>query len=195
MGNIEHAVRKRVKKQNIQRAILAAIKVAGILSLAMMAPNTLQLLKYAPGMRSRYATRVSESLRRLESKGLIKIEGRGPRQQARLTKRGESLLARLEIGSARYKPPARWDRRWRIVMFDIAESRRPDRDRLRHLLVSIGFHKLQDSVWIFPYDCEDVVALLKADFALGREVLYVVTDQVEGERWLRGLFKLPSDEV
>lgn len=192
MGKVEEGVRKRARKQNIQHAVLGSIKVVGILAMAAVAPNTLRLLKYIDGPRSLYVARVSATRRRLESKGLIRVVGSGPRRGVALTKRGEQLLLRLELGSAKYKSPKKWDGKWRIVMFDITERRRLARDRLRHLLIKIGFIKLQDSVWIFPHDCEDIISMIKADFSVGREVLYIVTDEVEGDRWLKGLFKLPS---
>jgi DNA-binding transcriptional regulator PaaX len=186
MGKQEQIVRKRKKKQNIQRSILSAISIAGVLSLAALAPNALRLLKYAPGMRSTYVSRIVAARKRLEARGLLRIDSAGA---AELTDAGAKMLQRLEAGAA-YKKPARWDGSWRIVIFDIAERRRPARDRLRAMLMRIGFRKLQHSVWIYPYDCEDLIVLLKTDFALGREVLYIVSDSVEGEQYLKHSFKV-----
>ena len=58
------------------------------------------------------------------------------------------------------------------------------------MLKAIGFLKLQSSVWIYPHDCEDLIQLIKTDFALGREVLYIVAEDVEGDAKLRFHFKL-----
>ena len=58
------------------------------------------------------------------------------------------------------------------------------------MLESVGFAKLQDSVWIYPYDCEDLVALLKADFKIGKDALYLVVEEMEGERDLKRHFSL-----
>lgn len=44
----------------------------------------------------------------------------------------------------------RWDRRWRLVLFDVPEVRTADRQRLRLYLRSRGFGCLQNSVWITP---------------------------------------------
>ena len=57
----------------------------------------------------------------------------------------------------------------------------------------IGFVRLQDSVWVYPYDCEDLIVLLKADFKIGKDVLYMIVDELQGD-WERrkefGLAKL-----
>lgn len=43
-----------------------------------------------------------------------------------------------------------WNKRWVIVLFDIAEKEKRVRDRFRNKLQSIGFGMLQESVWITP---------------------------------------------
>lgn len=45
-----------------------------------------------------------------------------------------------------------WDKRWRIVIFDIAETDRNARKALRDKLRQLGFGMLQESVWITPHD-------------------------------------------
>lgn len=46
----------------------------------------------------------------------------------------------------------KWDRRWRIVMFDIEEIKKQVRERLRIKLKELGFGMLQKSVFISPHD-------------------------------------------
>lgn len=97
----------------------------------------------------------------------------------RLTVKGEAALRRLELSEYRLKKPRRWDGRWRVLIFDIPERRRLLRDKVRNTLVAIGFVRAQDSVWIYPYDCEDLVTLLKADFRIGKDLLYLVVEKME----------------
>lgn len=56
--------------------------------------------------------------------------------------------------------------------------------------MTLGFVRLQDSVWVYPYDCEDLITLLKADLKVGKDVLYVVADRIEYDQPLRTLFDL-----
>ena len=45
-----------------------------------------------------------------------------------------------------------WDRKWRIVMFDVEEINKQVRERLRVKLKELGFGMLQKSVFISPHD-------------------------------------------
>ena len=86
----------------------------------------------------------------------------------------------------------KWDRCWRVVIFDVPERRKGVRDRLRHFMEGCGFVRLQDSVWIYPYDCEDLIALAKADFRIGADVLYMIVERLERDKYLREHFGLPT---
>ena len=79
--------------------------------------------------------------------------------EAREARDGTVRLFRLtaigrEIALAGVEPPKlwerRWDGRWRIVLFDMAEDRNRDRVRLRRSLRNLRFGYLQNSVWISP---------------------------------------------
>jgi phenylacetic acid degradation operon negative regulatory protein len=45
----------------------------------------------------------------------------------------------------------RWDRLWRILIFDIEEKTRTTRDLLREKIRSLGFAKWQESVYVTPH--------------------------------------------
>jgi len=77
-----------------------------------------------------------------------------------------------------------------MIVFDIPERRRVIRNRLRMTMEELGFMRLQDSVWVFPYDCEDFIALLKADMRIGTAVLYVIVEEIENDSHLREHFGL-----
>lgn len=71
----------------------------------------------------------------------------------RLTGQGENQIVRdFPLMALRKKP---WDRKWRIVVFDIPEKSRKTRNYLRAKLCELGFGMLQESVWISPFDILD----------------------------------------
>lgn len=66
-----------------------------------------------------------------------------------------------------------WDGKWRIVVFDIAEKEHRLRDYLREKLVSLGFGKLQESVYITPLDVlADLKEFLKEAGLYGQAIVF-----------------------
>lgn len=187
MGTIEESGRKRKRRRDLKYGILAAVKLAGIMGIALVAPNAPQAL-HKLGLfptSPMDSSTVGRTRRRLIKSGLL-VEKDG---RMRLTKRGMTQLALLESRYVLHKRP-KWDGRWRVLVFDVPEYRKTVRDKIRRTLMHIGFVRLQDSVWVYPYDCEDLILLLKADFKIGKDVLYMIVDEMEGDGALRREFHL-----
>ena len=190
MGIIEEKYRKRRRNKDIQKAILATVKVAGLLTVATLAPNSIQYFRslgIVPGKRQKEIMFASK--RRLIKNGLLRYKN----GFLELTKKGEAELELLEINDWKIDKPKKWDGRWRMLIFDIPETKRPLRDKVRRTLSTIGFLRLQDSVWIYPYDCEDLVTLLKIDFNVGKDLLYIIVDSIENDITFKKLFNLTPE--
>lgn len=194
MGKLEEASKKRKKKQDLQQAVLAAVAITGVLALTAIAPNTLQLLRYLPKEKYALGYRAKTAAQRLVvKKYALWVEKEG-KTYLRLTEAGCTAL-RLEQEKTRLaqQKKKKWDGRWRMVVFDVPEKRRRIRASLRAVMRETGFIRLQDSVWVYPYDCEDFIALLKAQLRIGKDVLYAIADTIERDKPLREHFKLPLD--
>ncbi|MEK7589687.1 MAG: CRISPR-associated endonuclease Cas2 [Patescibacteria group bacterium] len=183
---------KKIKIGKIGKIILLAIAGVGILSMAIAAPNALQALNIIPEMKKKkyYPSYINSVISRLVKQGFIKFENRDHNKFVTLTEKGELEIIQYEFQEKRIKGPRKWDRKWRVVIFDIKEYRRKTRDKLRITLTSLGFIKLQNSVWVFPYECEDVMVMLKASYKIGNDVLYMTVDKIENDKWLKKKFLL-----
>jgi DNA-binding transcriptional regulator PaaX len=173
---------------SIPLAVLSVVAVTGFLTVAMIAPNSLQILRMFKKKKYYCKSRIENCLSGLIKNGFISKDKTG---HLSLTPKGELRLLRYqEELKLKKKKKKKWDGKWRIVIFDIWEKSRKKRDFLRRELADFGFIKLQNSVWITPYDCEDYVGLLKTDVGLGRGVIYIVADKVDNEVHLKKVFKL-----
>lgn len=71
-----------------------------------------------------------------------------------------------------------WDKKWRIVIFDIPEIMRARRKQLRGLLGRLGFRKIQKSVWLTPYDFLGEVEELAREENLLKFLLLIETQKL-----------------
>ncbi len=171
--------------------ILSSISAGDLLvGMLFSARNTRRMYQIA---RERGKRRLNErrTLRRLFQKGFL-VEDDG---KLLVSEKGNRALAtviqRLAGMSARN---TRWDGKWRIVAFDIPETMRVSRDKLRNVLRRSGFKQLQQSVWVFPHECGELTVLLRTDSRLASRVVVAVSDSVQTHLDLRSLFRLPKRE-
>ena len=180
------------RKTPIEKLLLFTVAGVGILTAAALSPALGILLKEYGLKQKLYPHKyTSNALFRLKHKGLIRFEERKGKRFFALTEKGQARLNRYRREDLAYaeKPP-RWDGKWRIVIFDIQETHRAIRNHIRGELAHIGFVKLQNSVWVYPYDCEEFIVLLKADYRIGKRLLFIVAEKVEYDKPLRGIFRL-----
>lgn len=110
---------------------------------------------------------------RLTRKGLIeKRDG-----NYFLTTLGLEFLKRQKKKSVESK----WDGKWRIIMFDIPEKIKTERQRLRSQLLSLNYHMLQKSVFIGkqPLKREIMEEIIQKD--LNKHVRLITVGEIDDE--------------
>ncbi len=184
----------RGKYLPIRNLILRTLAVGGLMSIALIAPRTLTLLEKldrgATNRKNLYR-RITQAISRLEHGGLVRTLGERGYRRLLLTEKGRAVIGAVYASEYRIPEPVFWDGKWRIVMFDIREKRRRARSQLRTLLAGVGFLRLQDSVWIYPYPCDEFIGLVRAHLKSGTgEMLSFVAEALESDRRLREHFHL-----
>ena len=173
--------------------MLIAVGAVGLIAVSAIAPNVFQLLGRS-GALARLKYQSKSVLSRLKRRGEIEFVERDGGKYVRLTEHGTRILAIEQQKTALAKGnPRKWDHRYRLVMFDVPEKRKKIREQLRFQMQDVGFLRIQDSAWLYPYDCEEFVALLKADLHIGRDVLYAVVEEIENDVHIRKHFGLPLE--
>jgi hypothetical protein len=177
--------KRGVSLRTIEREVLENLSAgdmfAGFLCSAM---STKKMYETAHARaKKRYLVRLATE--RLVAEGLIDASG----EVLSLSVSGRELLKKVTL-ARRMLAEATWDGKWRIVIFDIPQNLAPLRGEIRSILKRAGFYMLQQSVWVFPHDCQELTDLIKRDARLHGRVLYGVLESIEGDSQLRRAFKL-----
>lgn len=104
-------------------------------------------------MRRKYgAERTRQLIYRLKKSGLIKAPDWEVKDGIVVTSKGMEKIfyIRAKMGLKR-----RQDKKWEMVVFDIPERKRKLRNGFRERLKLLGYQKLQQSIWISPFDVLD----------------------------------------
>jgi len=178
----------------VGKIILGSVGMVGLVSMAILAPNAVQCLEMFWGKNKRkYSSKyyIKTTIGRLKDRGLLEFKKtKNGKIFVRLTKKGQKELLKYQIRAKTIKKPKKWDKKWRVVIFDIKEQAKNLREGLRKELTNLGFIKLQNSVWVYPYECEEIITMLKTYFQIGKDALYMTVEKIENDKWLKGEFEL-----
>lgn len=182
------------KRVPIRTLLLRILATSGMVGIALVAPKMTRVLKELdrPAKnRTHLYRRISQAVMRLEQAGLVTVSGEFGHRKVALTEKGREMLEELEFSGYSVPEATFWDGKWRVLIFDINEKRRVVRDRLRRLLQGAGFVRIQDSVWVYPYECDEFVALVRAHLKSGvGEMRAFVAEALESDKGLREHFRL-----
>lgn len=106
-----------------------------------------------------YSKGLQQTITQLESEQLLETQGRSLDRVIRLTEKGRQLLSGARDPETEWA--REWDGAWRMVIFDIPESHRHLRRKLRDLLRANHFGCLQQSVWLTPHSMDSINKLVR----------------------------------
>ena len=179
-------------RSEIVKDILKWIATLGLVYIAASSPyfiiNLMRVLK----TRKKYKKRnVYEAFRRLLKQGCINIEKKNKQIYIKLTEKGKKMAGWLQIDALKINRPKKWDGKYRIIIFDIAQLKKSHREAFRGKLKELGFYPLQKSVWIHLFDCRDEIEVLREFFGLSqKEMRLIVAEDIGPDDWLRKIFKI-----
>lgn len=174
--------------QTLGNILLSSIAVAGVIGVATLTPNAMQIIKYfvpEDDIKRHYKYRANHSLKNLITNGYIQEKIIDGRKTFSLTIKGK-----LRYESLKEKKPKKWDGKWRLISFDVYEKNRNKRNLLRKELQSYGFKMIHQSMWAYPYPCDEYIALLKSDLSFGKNVQYMLAEYLDMHIELKRLFDL-----
>ncbi|MBU4224051.1 CRISPR-associated endonuclease Cas2 [Patescibacteria group bacterium] len=107
-----------------------------------------------------------------------------------LTDNGKQKALTYDLENLRIEKPQKWDKKWRVVLFDIPEKRKKIRESLRFHLKQMGFYEFQKSVFVHPYDCKDEIDYLIEFYDIRKFVRMIIADSIDNELHLKNHFSL-----
>lgn len=162
------------------------------LSAAMVAPNAIQALDkplrklFARLDQHEQVREVQRVIRYMKQKGLL---AGSYEHGLQLTRKAKERLIRNELETLSVTPQKTWDKRWRIILYDIPERQKSARDALGTQLLRIGCFQLQKSTWITPFPCRDDIVKICTHYDIDTYVTYFEALNLDNEKALLSRFK------
>jgi len=175
-----------VKLEPRVKEILKLLAAGAILSSTILIPGTAFIAglaikeheniqkKRQKAEWNKYNTwRLRQMLRRLEKQKMVVISG----NSVIITKKGKTRLLEYDLldMKLREKP----DGKWRIIIYDVAELGKQQRDAFRGMLKRLKFLQIQKSVYITPFPCYEEIEYIRQRFGLSSEVKMIVATGLE----------------
>ena len=184
-----------LRGKSLTREILFMTIAGPILLSSLFLPNAAQALKPLIKWRKnwdkidRYS--IHNAVRRLNQKRLIELTEKNNQLYMEITDNGKKLIKNFDYSDLELPKFKKWDKKWHLVIFDIPEKKSKERRAFSKKLKDIGFYPMQESVFIYPYDCRNEIDFICEFLSISRHVNYCLVEFLEKrEGDLRKIFNL-----
>lgn len=178
----------------IAKVSLCVLAVASMPVLAFVAAamgNTVQVFRQFETSKRFNKEQIRNSISSLRKQKLIEyIEYKNSKTIVKITKKGESKLRAFAIDLLKIKKPKKWDKKWRLAMFDIPMRFTRGREAFRYHLKELGFYQFQKSAWIYPYPCEDEIIFIADFFGVSKFMEVLTVERILRDEHLKKHFHL-----
>ncbi len=169
------------QKPSFQKTILRTLSKKRAISLDSIQKDVNNAIKNSSVLSSKTNYAISRSIKNLLVDGLVEAFNSEHNQYFRLTTDGKQKLNCINLECESSLVSTKWDGFWRIILLDLPEDRKNEREALRYLLKKAGFICLKNSVWISMYPYEHLFTNIKKDLNLSTELIIIVTDKLDME--------------
>jgi len=153
-------------------------------------PEIIKLIKYKY-KNKKERSKISSVFYRLKKDDLINVEFRNKQIFISLTEEGKNKAGKYKIDDLEIKKDVNWDKKWRILIFDVKEKDRSKREALRGKIIELGLYQLQRSVWVCPYNFLREIEILRSFFGFSKDEMKVITaSEIEDDEKIRIFFGL-----
>ena len=183
---------QNIKVKHYSREILKYLLVGGLLTIAGGGPLAGSFVARKLFQAGKHSQRkATNSFYYLKKRGLLHIQRDGHDLRIALTKEGRKLAGKYQIDDLAIARPKKWDKKWRLIIFDIPATSNIIRDVFRGKLKEFGFCQLQKSIWIYPFECKEEIKLLREFLGVDRKEIQVLElSKMEDDSHLRKVFGL-----
>lgn len=173
------------------KIILTALAAAGTIGLIFAFPTIVPALGAVASAFRPVGWRGRRNIERLARQKWVTVtEKDDGTVTVRITNDGMMRALTYELENMALDVPKRWDKKWRVVIFDIPEKHKRLRDVFRVRLGQLDLYMLQESVFVSPYPCFDEVEFLRELYGVSFSVRYLLVERIEDDDFLKEYFRL-----
>ena len=120
------------------------------------------------------------------------LEQDGQLVKIKISGKGIERIKKFDLDGLKIEPMKKWDKKWRLVLFDIPDKKKTAREALRRKLKELGFYHLQKSVFVCPWECVDEILFLRKMFEIEPYVSIILAEAIDNEAVVYRKFNLST---
>lgn len=161
------------------KEILKAIAISSIVVASTAVPGLPRALTSGYKAWKKFDQKdLGRIIKRLEKQEMISISTKASQITIEITEKGKKRLLEYDFERIELSAKKR-DGKWRLIIFDIPEDKKRNRDAFRRKLLQLGMIRFQDSIFASAFPCKKEVDFLCHFLNISDYVTLVSLNEIE----------------
>lgn len=183
------------KKYASAREILKLVGAGAFLAASIAIPNLPRAVK--PFLKNENEFEVwkrfnisylKRTLKRLEKEKFVEFDEEDGMQIVKISENGRKRIVRFALNELEIRKPKIWDKKWRLISFDLPEKLKSERKIFVEYLNAWGFYPLHKSVYLHAYPCLKEIDFLREYLRIGAYVRLFIVSSIENDNLFLDFF-------
>lgn len=131
--------------------------------------------------------RLRQVIKRMQDSKYVEIFDDNGISVVRISEEGKKKLFKYNLEDISLDESG-WDGKWRLIIYDVALAKKSQSEMFRRTLNKLKLLKLQKSVYLTPFKCEDQIEYLRQMYDIGQETIILKVGSIENEAVYRKYF-------
>lgn len=183
------------RKSAPAKAILTLVGAGAFLVASIAIPNLPKALKPFLKKENDYEawkrfniSYLKRTIQRLERQKLVEITEDNAMQIIKITDNGRKKILKFSLDDLQITKPKQWDKKWRLVSFDLPEKLVKKRKIFVEYLKAWQFYPLHKSVYLHAYPCFKEVDFLREYLEISEHVKMFTIIEIENNASFKKYF-------
>jgi DNA-binding transcriptional regulator PaaX len=94
---------------------------------------------------------------------------------------GAQKILKQNMMHVKVTTPKTWDKKWRMICFDIPASKAKERTFFNTSLHRLGFVMLRRGIWAHPYECYSQLTVVTDYLNITRYISYITAESIDAQ--------------
>lgn len=166
----------KFQRGELMKKVLLVIGTGLVIGAVFTMPGILFALKPFFGTKKSSSQALRKTYEALVRKKFVSVRKEKGKYILETTETGKKQQKEYQVGDVKIPVPRVWNGTWRMIVFDIPESKKPAREALRNTLEYLDCYRFQDSVYIHPFECENEIDFVTEIFGVQKYVYCFVIE-------------------
>lgn len=196
LGNNKNIIEKFIESKSIgasaAKILLLIVASGGIVFAGAAMPGIFGAAKAFKSGSKFSKKQYRDAFYNLKKRKLIEIiDEKGGKSKVVLSLNGKKKIKEFDFDKLSIEKPKKWDRKWRVLIFDIPTTKTYNRarDAMRSKIKELGFFQLQRSVWIHPFPCEEEILFVAENYNVQKYIEMLTVEKLLHEEYVKSKFK------